>query len=555
MIKTGTQPRKFIYANGNGGFDMKKSLLIEHKYLLIPVNTKAAAKKFFAYCGGEKICEFDIPMYEPEDRYEYDFQGAFPVTEWMGKEILIEGEFSEAFADAIVQADAIPENKCKKPLVHFAPDTGWMNDPCGLIYDEGIYHLFFQHNPFSVEWGNMSWGHAVSRDLLHWEQMDEALWPDADGTIFTGSALKNDQGLLGLPRDALLFAYTSAGHCSLWSSDKIFVQKLAWSTDQGATLHKLDDCILGHIAGDNRDMKIYWHEPTRQYYAVMFLEYNDYAILNSTNLKNWKVTQNFSIPPAWECPDLFEVPVEGGSSRWVLWTADGYYFVGDFDGSRFVFENQYQNAYHSMLPYAAQTFNGTERIISVPWMRTDNQGKVRRGMMGLPRQLTLVKQEDSYVLRMKPVDEFEAAKEKKLEICLDAAARRMSYVQETEAAVEVVLYPEGDASVTADIYGTKITLEQNCLRIEGVAERSSGVKDSVKLGDKERVEGEAQECRLQSLAKTPGKISLFSDGDILEVTIDDGLMCDAYETRVDQLSGKITVETDQNVKVQIFALR
>lgn len=402
----------------------------------------------------------------------------------------------------------------------------------------------------------MSWGHAVSRDLLHWEQLDEALWPDEDGTIFTGSALKNEQGLLGLPKDAQLYVYTSAGKCSLWSKDKKFTQKLAWSTDHGATLHKLDGCILDHIVGDNRDMKIYWHEATGQYYAIMFWEKNDYAILNSTDLKNWNVTQVLTVPPAWECPDLFEVPVEEGGSKWVFWTADGYYFTGEFDGSRFVFENQYKEAYHSMLPYAAQTFNGTQRIISVPWMRTDNKGKVRRGMMGLPRQLTLVKQGNEYVLRMKPVDEFEAAKERMLEIYLDAAAKRqVSYVQETEAAVEVVLHPEAGASVTADIYGTKITLEHDCLKIQGIAARSSGVIDSVKLGEKEQVEGETQECRIQPLKKTPEKISLLSDGQILEVTIDDGLMCDAYETCMDQNAGTISVETDKKVKVQIFVLR
>jgi len=535
---------------------MKRKLLIEHNYLLLPVKNKAAAKKLFAYHNDEKIFEFDIPRFETDENYEFDFQGGFPVSEWIGKEIVIEGDFPEAFSDAIVQADKIPESGCPKPLIHFTPDTGWMNDPCGLIYDNGVYHLYFQHNPFSVEWGNMTWGHAISRDLLHWEQLEDALWPDEDGTIFTGSALKNEQGLLGLPKDAQLYVYTSAGHCSLWSKDKEFVQKLAWSTDNGATLHKLGGCILDHIVGDNRDMKVYWHEKSGQYYAIMFWEKNDYAILNSTDLKTWNVTQVLSVPPAWECPDLVEVPVEEGGSKWVFWTADGYYFTGDFDGSHFVFEKQYKQAYHSMLPYAAQTFNGTQRIVSVPWMRTNNKDKVRRGMMGLPRQLTLVKQGDEYILRMKPVDEFEAAKEKMLEINLDAETKRqVSYVQETEAAVEVVLYPEEGASVETDIYGTKITLENDCLKIQGIAERSSGVKDAVKLGDKEKVEGEMQECRIQMLAKTPKKVSLLSDGEILEVTIDDGLLSDAYETCADQNAGEIKVETDKKVKVQIFALR
>lgn len=534
---------------------MKKTITINQNYLLIPVKTGAETKKFFAYYNGERIYEFDIPSAECDGAYTYDFQGGLPVNKWMGKEIVIEGEVSEAFADAVVQADQIPESGCTKPLLHFTPDTGWLNDPCGLLYDNGVYHLYFQHNPFSTEWGNMTWGHAVSKDLLHWEQKDEALWPDADGTIFTGSALKNDRELFGLPKEAQLYVYTSAGHCSDWSKDKIFVQKLAWSTDNGVTLNKMDEPILGHIVGDNRDMKVYWHEETQKYFAVMFLEKNDYAILNSVDMKNWEMTQKLTIPPAWECPDLMEVPVEGGGSKWVLWTGDGFYFTGEFDGAQFTYEGSYKEAYHTMLPYAAQTFNGTERIISVPWVRSDNKGKVRRGMMGLPRQFTLVNQDGEYVLRMKPVDEFEAAKQKAAELRLGADGQEQAvYVQQEEAAVEVVLHPEQGASFAADIYGTKIELKNGVLRLEGIAPRSNGVKDAVRLGEKEQVEGEQQERRVLELKLVPEKIALFSDGEVLEVTVNDGLIADVHETCVDQKSGEICVKAEGTVNVEIFTL-
>lgn len=358
---------------------MKKDIRITNDYLLIPVKNGEPTATVSFYQKEEKIYEFEIPVAQTEAEYGYDFQGVLPVSQWNGKNVTVEGVVPESFLDAIEQADQMPESGCNKPLIHFAPETGWMNDPCGLVYDQGIYHLYFQHNPFSVQWGNMSWGHAISKDLIHWEQQEEAIWPDADGTIFTGSALMNRQGLFGLSQDAQLYIYTSAGSSSKWSEEKKFVQKLAWSTDGGKTLHKMQGCILDHIVGENRDMKVYWHEEKQIYYAVIFLENNDYAIMNSVDMQNWEMTQKLTLPLAWECPDLFKLPVEGGGEKWVFWSADGYYFVGDFDGSCFEHDGIRREAYHSMLPYAAQTFNGTERVISIPWMRVNCLGKRNDG--------------------------------------------------------------------------------------------------------------------------------------------------------------------------------
>jgi len=177
---------------------------------------------------------------------------------------------------------------------------------------------------------------------------------------------------------------------------------------------------LEHIEADNRDPKVYWHEEKQLYYMVLYLDKNDYAIFNSSDLKNWVMTQKLTIPGAWECPDFREIPVEGGGKKWIFWSADGYYFLGDFDGSHFVTDGVRQEAYHCMLPYAGQTFAGTDRVIMIPWMRTNNQGKNFRGMMGIPRELTLVKTEEGYLLRQKLVQELEEQKVKKLEAVLDS---------------------------------------------------------------------------------------------------------------------------------------
>lgn len=571
---------------------MKKDLLITKEYLLIPVKMGKILQTVTIRQGDEKIYEYEVAIGAAGEPYCWDYQAAFPVRSWMNEVLTIEGDMPEGFMDAVVLEDEIPAGKGKRPAVHFTPATGWMNDPNGLVYHNGIYHLYFQHNPVNIEWENMTWGHAVSRDLLHWEQLEEAMFPDADGTMYSGSATLNERGMLGLPKDAELYIYTSAGGKSKWSAGKNYVQKVAWSTDNGKTLHKLDECIVDFMVDGNRDPSAYWHEGKGLYYMVMYLEKDEYAILNSPDLKNWEVTQKVRLPQAWECPDLREVPVEGGGTKWVFWTADGYYFVGDFDGSHYTSDEIRKEAYHSMLPYAAQTYSGTERVIIVPWLRTNNLGKNYRGSMGMPRQLTLVEKDGELILRQKLIDEFEQAKECVLSVRLgeggsDAAnvydgagvqdaesvcdgtgvqdganvcsemsgLNTVTYMQEQDAAVELVLTPENGAGFTADIYGTKITLANGALTISGIAPRSDGVLDAVKLGEKENVVGEDRSGRVVALKGCPEKISLLSDGDILEITIDDGLMGDAFETCVDEKTGLIRVEADGEVGLEINTIK
>lgn len=558
---------------------MHKKIMITQNYLLIPVSIGGVRQTVSFYQGEEKIYEFEVPV-AVETAYTYDFQSPLPADKWIGKEIVMEGEVPAGFMEVITQTDQAPVSDCARPIIHFTPETGWMNDPCGLLYQNGTYHLYFQHNPFDVEWGNMSWGHAVSKDLLHWEQQEEAMWPDEEGTIFTGSALVNKQGLFGLPEDAQLYIYTSAGSSSKWSKGKKFVQKLAWSTDNGKTLNKREGCILDHIVGDNRDMNVYWHEGKQLYFTVMFWEKNDYAILNSTDLQNWKITQKVTWADAWECPDLMEVPVEGGGTKWLFWTADGYYFVGDFDGSVFTPESAYagewkradidgcavctggkrREAYHSMLPYAAQSFNGTDRVIMIPWMRTYSKSKHFTGMMGIPRQLTLVEKDGAHVLRQKLVNEFEQAKEKMLEAALNGEGMEqkensVTYEQKENAVVEVLLRPQAGSEATVNIYGTEIILSNNELKISEVAQRTPGVMDAIKLGDKEKLTSPDQNYRILPLCECTEKISLITDGEILEVTVNDGMMSDAFENVVDEKSGKVSVSAETAVNVEIYQIK
>lgn len=531
---------------------MKKTFTIRKKYVLIPVCTECGLSEVAFWVEGKKVYQFAIPVGEDKRPYAFQFYAPLRLEEYAGKELAVEGDVPESFLEAVMFSDSIPQNAQRRPCIHFAPNTGWINDPNGLIFHDGLYHMYFQHNPFDTRWQNMCWGHAVSSDLLHWNQLDTALFPDEDGTIFSGGGLMNEQGSLELPKDAQILFYTCAGGSSVWSDGKPTVQKVAYTADGGETYQKKEGCILPEIAPGNRDPKVYWHAQKQCYFMALYLEKNDYAIFNSKDLEHWAMTQRLTLPGAWECPDLVEVPVEGGGFKWVFWSADGFYFVGDFDGSEFKTDGVRHSAYQTLIPYAAQTFWGTERKIIVPWLRTHNKGKLYTGLMGVPRQLTLVSKDAGWVLRQKYIDEYENNRELMLET--ESAA---DYAQKQEAAVEVVLEMESACSFDADIYGTAYSYdkESGALVITGVQERAEFVIGAAKTLEKEQISGENSQIRTQKIGSDIKKISILSDGEITEITVDDGLIADVYETAVDEKSGRISVKADGAAKVKIYQSR
>lgn len=308
------------------------------------------------------------------------------------------------------------KNNMYKPSLHFTPSYGWMNDPNGLVYHDGIYELYYQHNPRGIDWNCMTWGHARGTDLLHWEDLGDVLEPDENGLMFSGCAIRNDRGLLGLPKDALLFFYTAAGHSSRESKGKPYTIRLAYSTDGGKTLIKKDGiCEAGEImetlAAENRDPKVFWHEESGAYILVLWIENNDFGIWRSEDLEQFTMTQRVTLESGYECPDLFRLPVisakeggrETGEEKWVFWTAHGYYYVGSFDGYAFHQEQERRCASQMgpdvVLPYAAQTFSGPEKVLSVSWLRTKCVGGRTTGMMSIPKEFSLIRNKDGYILR------------------------------------------------------------------------------------------------------------------------------------------------------------
>jgi fructan beta-fructosidase len=282
------------------------------------------------------------------------------------------------------------------------------------VYQNGVYHLYFQYNPFDTEWDNMSWGHGVSEDLLHWEQKDTTLLPDEDGMIFSGCGVVNEFGLLGLPKDALLYFYSAAGDSNELSKGKEFVQKLAYSLDGGTTLIK-KQTILTTVCKENRDPKIFWHDKTKAYVMCLWLEKEEFAIFRSIDLEHWEISQRFVLEGGFECPDLFELTIEKNNastikdeSKWVFWCADGFYYLGDFDGYEFHLDGTRKEAYGTKIPYAAQTISNIgSKVISIPWLRTKTIENLYTGCMGIPREFSLVAYKNELFLKQSLVESIE----------------------------------------------------------------------------------------------------------------------------------------------------
>ena len=378
---------------------MHRSINIEKDYLYFPVDSEKEYKYLNIFLGEKQVFEFRVCEGTKDKNTLY---AKLDVAAFIGKELILSGDFSEEFFKDITD-DEPDEVSELRPRVHFTADRGWINDPNGLVYDGKTYHLYFQHNPFDIKWNNMSWGHAVSTDLLHWEDLGDVLYPNEEGTIFSGCGL-NDNG-------RLLFYYSAAGGDTPWSQGKGFVQKLAISEDGGKTLKIQKEPVIGEIGKDSRDPKIFWHEETKAYIMVLYLEKNDFAIFRSENLRDFTMTQKFTIEEAWECPNLLNVPVYDGDEvteyRWVFTTADGFYYWGDFDGYAFTSNYAKQDSYLNDSFYAAQTYSGIEdRIVNVLWMRIANGGQRYTGYMGIPREMSAIKKAGKYLLMQKPVGEF-----------------------------------------------------------------------------------------------------------------------------------------------------
>ena len=399
------------------GRQTAKTITVTEDYLVLPVAKSGDTGLLSLWTDGHKILEFDIPIGDKEDTLYYS---AIPVSRWRGSELELRLNRDSDKARDLLERISLSDRYEQplhggadqdRPAIHFTPLYGWLNDPNGLIYKDGVYHMYFQYNPLNVIWGNMSWGHAVSSDLLHWKQEPPALLPGKDGPIFSGCAVDNREKVGDLPEDARIFYYTCGGGNSAWSREtkSRFAQRMAFSTDGGKTLVTYAGGGLPCEQDEDRDPKIYWLEESGAYYMVLYLSGFNFGIYCSADLLNWKKTQELTFEGMRECPDLFPLPADNGE-KWIFLSADGSYIAGDFDGYRFTPLQEKMSAYATELPYAGQTFAGTEKPVLVKWLRTWNKDKIYTGCMSLPVELGLAEKNGKYLLTQQFIENYEKQK-------------------------------------------------------------------------------------------------------------------------------------------------
>lgn len=398
--------------------DPARELAIDRRYLHLPIKNGAAKRRMRISVDGAVARAFDIELADAQP----DWWAFLDVSAWRGKALTLSvdrlREDSEGL-ERIAQSDELPGADAMyrepvRPQFHFTARRGWLNDPNGLVYDDGKYHLFFQHNPYGWNWGNMHWGHAVSSDLVHWRQLPIAIYPDELGTIFSGSAVVDKANTAGFQtgeRPPIVCIYTAAG--------KKFSQCLAYSNDGGRTWGKYEhNPVLPHIVGANRDPKVFRHEPTGAWIMALYLDKNDFAIFSSPDLKHWQKLDDVNVPGTIECPELFEIGVAGepGQSRWIFYGANGGYLVGRFDGRRFARESGPHVLHRGNCFYASQTYNNIPpddgRRILIPWGQVALPGMPFNQMMGLPVELSLHRTDEGLRLFAVGVRELETLRAK-----------------------------------------------------------------------------------------------------------------------------------------------
>ncbi len=309
-----------------------------------------------------------------------------------------------------------------RPQLHFTPVANWMNDPNGMVFVDGKWHLFYQYNPMGNDWGNMSWGHATSTDLIHWDEQTVALRRDNLGDIFSGSAVIDKNNTAGFGANAMVCIYTSAGERQQ--------QSIAYSTDGGQTFQKYsgNPVIANTDKDDFRDPKVFWHEESGKWIMALARGWQ-YSIdfYSSSDLKNWQPISSFSVPEygrcnkgQWECPDLTKV-----GDKWALIVSTNpggpvmgsgtMYFVGDFDGKEFKAE---ENNYPLWLDYGMDNYAGVtwsnagDRKVFIGWMNNWQYSgavpcKPWRSAMTLPREITINEIDGKHYLGASVVKEIE----------------------------------------------------------------------------------------------------------------------------------------------------
>jgi len=401
-------------------FAADREIDLEGKYLNFPVLEKADKCLISLKVKDEKVREFVIKLAPGKPDYwvyleVQDFVGKRgELVAWEISNKQIKG-FEAIYSDNTFPGEAELYKEKLRPQFHFSSKRGWNNDSNGMMYYKGEYHMFYQHNPFGWNWGNMTWGHAISTDMVHWVEQGDKLHADEFGTMFSGSGVvdwNNTTGFQTGDEPPLILIYTNAGNNSRWSEGKPFTQGIAYSNDRGRTWTKYrGNPVQGRVRKANRDPKVIWWEETNEWVIVLYLRDGEVAFFTSPNLKRWELQS--TMESFHECPELFPLAVDGDedNKKWIHYGAHGEYLIGEFDGKKFMKETEGIRYNYGNCFYASQTFSDIPeddgRRIQIAWGRVDLPEMPFNQMMTFPVSLTLNSTDEGLRMFAYPVKEIE----------------------------------------------------------------------------------------------------------------------------------------------------
>lgn len=416
------------------------SLDVKENYLILPIQDDAPEGKICVVKDNEQEGTF---MNVRLARERVDSYVPFALSAYKGQHISIDiqGVPENALCwKELKMSDSfdMTNKETFRPVYHHTPAYGWMNDPNGMFYKDGVYHLYFQYNPYGSVWGNMHWGHSTSTDLAHWKYEGCAIVPDAWGAIFSGSCVVDHENTAGFGKDAIVAFYTSA-KSTPWGD--VQAESMAYSLDNGKTFTKYEgNPIVTSTEKDFRDPKVFWYAPGKHWCMILAVGQH-MEIYSSANLKDWKKESEFGAMQGahggvWECPDLVELPVEGTrEKKWVLICnlnpggpfggSAAQYFIGSFDGKKFVNEFPTQTKWMDWGKdnYATVTWNNAPegRCVALGWMSNwqyANNVPTRqyRSANTIARDLTIYREGGELYLKSTPSPEIKKARGEKVSV-------------------------------------------------------------------------------------------------------------------------------------------
>ena len=443
-----------------------KRVITSDKYILLPVEEDENNAHIRVIKDNQVVKEFNCKLAINKT----DYSVPLDISEY-GGDVLLDIQFTgdkrsiglikdfACWKDIKLSNVFDTKNREKfRPIYHHTPAYGWMNDPNGMFYKDGVWHLYYQYNPYGSQWENMTWAHSTSTDLMHWENQGEVIQPDALGTIFSGNSVVDKENTAGFGKDVVIAFYTSAGNAQ--------TQSIGYSTDNGMSFKKYaNNPIITSDVPDFRDPKVFWNDDLNQWNLIL-ASGQQMNIYSSKNLKDWKYESCFgegygNHGGVWECPDLLKI-----GDKWVLICninpggpfggSATQYFVGTFDGHKFTCESKPEVTKwmdYGKDHYATVSFSNAPngRIVVLPWMSNwqyANQVPTQqfRSANGLPRDVSLYNYNGEEYVSVKPSPEVLNAFEQKASGRFQTA----SYLEVTniKSNASIVLSNDKDEYVT-----------------------------------------------------------------------------------------------------------